>query len=457
MKINNKIIRLKKITKPKVILLLALTIILSLFIIAVPMAGIAEATNYYVDPTGNDDASYGTSTGTGAFKTIQYAINDSKVVAGDTINVAAGTYVLEPDAVLAVLGESIGIEINKDDLTLRAVGAIEDTIIDFSLCHLGIRIIQVDKVTVEGFTMKGGDTGHHAFQVIGLETNPVSNVNILNNVITGTTDAAISIYGPWGTVTGINVSGNTIDNCKYGIRVGDGVSDVMISNNTITNSTQDTSDWGALTFCKEVSGLTVSGNEISSNEKLNGIVFGYGDGVFTNIVVESNTISNNLGGVLIDGLADITNLVINYNNIRGNTNYGIQNLTTVEVDATYNWWGHASGPSGVGLGSGDAVSDNVDFIPFLGSSSPGGEVVNNVSITKSGPTFANSGDNITYTITYKNIGTDYATNIIITETYPLEVEYVSANPAPDIGNNQWNIVTLAPNEEDTITITVHIK
>ncbi len=127
-----------------------------------------------------------------------------------------------------------------------------------------------------------------------------------------------------------------------------------------------------------------------------------------------------------------------------------------EINATYNWWGDASGPthSSNSDGKGDAVSDNVDFIPFLGSS---GEVVNNVSIIKSGPTFANSGDNITYTITYKNIGTDYATNIIITETYPLEVEYVSADPAPNTGNNQWTIPTLAPGVEGTITVTVHIK
>ncbi|GAI09887.1 unnamed protein product, partial [marine sediment metagenome] len=35
------------------------------------------------------------------------------------------------------------------------------------------------------------------------------------------------------------------------------------------------------------------------------------------------------------------------------------------LDATYNWWGDPSGPSGVGLGSGDAVSANVDYRPWL--------------------------------------------------------------------------------------------
>jgi uncharacterized repeat protein (TIGR01451 family) len=81
-----------------------------------------------------------------------------------------------------------------------------------------------------------------------------------------------------------------------------------------------------------------------------------------------------------------------------------------------------------------------------------------VTITKTGPTTANQGDDITYTITYKNEGTFSATNVVITETYPAEVEYVSANPEPDSGfDNKWTIGTLAPNGEGTIIVTVHIK
>ena len=82
----------------------------------------------------------------------------------------------------------------------------------------------------------------------------------------------------------------------------------------------------------------------------------------------------------------------------------------------------------------------------------------NVTISKTGSTTANQGDDITYTITYKNEGTFSATNVVVTETYPVEVEYVSANPEPDSGfDNKWTIGTLAPNGEGTIIITVHIK
>jgi hypothetical protein len=68
------------------------------------------------------------------------------------------------------------------------------------------------------------------------------------------------------------------------------------------------------------------------------------------------------------GAVDVT---INYNNIHGNTNYGVDNSNGVgTIDAECNWWGDVSGPSDYGSGSGDAVSDNVDFEPWLLSEAP---------------------------------------------------------------------------------------
>lgn len=281
---------------------------------------------------------------------------------GDTILVAPCTFELEPD------GEGHGLNINKNGLTLKAVGATEDTIIDFSLCDLAIRIIKVEGATVEGFTMKGGGSGHQAFQVIGLETKPVSNVNILNNVIIGTTESAINLYGAWGPVTGVTISGNIIDDCYYGIMAGSGghpISDLTISNNKITNSTQVDENWGAIGFWGEISGVIISGNEISSNKPLNGICLC--GGTYNDILVEDSIISNNLGGVKIANGANFTNLVINYNNIEGNKT-GVLNESALLVYAEANWWGDESGPSGVGLGTGDSVSTNVDYIPW--STSP---------------------------------------------------------------------------------------
>ncbi|MGC9308870.1 MAG: right-handed parallel beta-helix repeat-containing protein, partial [Thermoplasmatota archaeon] len=76
---------------------------------------------------------------------------------------------------------------------------------------------------------------------------------------------------------------------------------------------------------------------------------------------------------------------IHYNNIYGNALYGVRNDYAEVVDATYNWWGDASGPYHPTLnpdGQGDNVSDNVDFSPWLDASYPGGEPYADVFIDK---------------------------------------------------------------------------
>ena len=63
--------------------------------------------------------------------------------------------------------------------------------------------------------------------------------------------------------------------------------------------------------------------------------------------------------------------MVDGNDFVGNS-MGVRNQSsTVTVNATYNWWGSPSGPRHASLnpdGSGDAVSDRVNFEPFLGAS-----------------------------------------------------------------------------------------
>ncbi len=60
-----------------------------------------------------------------------------------------------------------------------------------------------------------------------------------------------------------------------------------------------------------------------------------------------------------------------YNDIVNNTGYGVINDNeNVNIDATYNWWGSVSGPGGVGSGTGDDVSENVVYHPWLESVPP---------------------------------------------------------------------------------------
>jgi parallel beta-helix repeat protein len=81
-----------------------------------------------------------------------------------------------------------------------------------------------------------------------------------------------------------------------------------------------------------------------------------------------NTITANSIGIHVEGNANPT---IHDNDIRGNTTYGVRNLNLSQVvDASDNYWGASDGPSGFGPGSGDAVSANVLYDPFLPESAP---------------------------------------------------------------------------------------
>ena len=85
------------------------------------------------------------------------------------------------------------------------------------------------------------------------------------------------------------------------------------------------------------------------------------------VVMSCNNIHDNYYGIEV--VANPYSYA-HYNNIYKNREYGvIQDPdyadNNVTFDARYNWWGNASGPSGVGPGTGDAVSDYVNFSPWL--------------------------------------------------------------------------------------------
>jgi len=69
---------------------------------------------------------------------------------------------------------------------------------------------------------------------------------------------------------------------------------------------------------------------------------------------------------------EMTDVKIEFSNIYANGGSGVRvwswwvDMEITEVfDATHNWWGANDGPGGAGPGSGDAVSANVDYDPWL--------------------------------------------------------------------------------------------
>lgn len=101
------------------------------------------------------------------------------------------------------------------------------------------------------------------------------------------------------------------------------------------------------------------------------------DGLLDNstVTIGYNRIWENDHGIYLESVAGDSAVLINLNDIAGSANYGLYiEDSAVTVDASNNWWGDASGPSGgvadpvsgrMADGSGDAVSENARFDPWL--------------------------------------------------------------------------------------------
>lgn len=83
----------------------------------------------------------------------------------------------------------------------------------------------------------------------------------------------------------------------------------------------------------------------------------------------------------------------------------------------------------------------------------------NVVVSKTGPAQAALGDMIIYQIRYRNTGGGSALDSSISDDLPVGVSLISANPAPSALTGQhlsWNLGTLAPNAQGSISLLVVI-
>ena len=176
------------------------------------------------------------------------------------------------------------------------------------------------------------------------------------------------------------ISGNHVYDCFWAIGVVSDA-DADIDDNNIEMLDQDVIDfvspWGEGIFVgggwsdvHEYPTATITDNTIDN--------FDMGIDVYENaaITVTGNTITNCDYGIKTNSSGSETwsqTVTANFNNIYGNTPYGIDNSanTVAAFDATNNWWGEndKSGPYHPTLnpsGTGDAVSGNVTFDPWIG-------------------------------------------------------------------------------------------
>jgi len=362
-------------------------------------------------------------------------------IAGDTIKLGDGTY--ELDTVLTL----------DEKVTLTSVnGASYTTLVPYAdnldAIYVGVSGTATNPVIVDGFTfdrLRGGvgittvafdegvwvdsynyatvrncvfnyiqptndiDDAHGAaVEIIGCTgggTDNITSATVSNNTFNycgstfsdGSKSAAINVMAKHTyTVSGVTVSGNTLNNCDgYGIELKGysasltAVADV--TNNTITNgrSSIEVSN-GAGT--SKTSNCTITGNTITD-------AYSYGikiDGEYDfGMTIKNNTITGCAGSYAIRiyhipfasswVLATHGTHYIQYNDIYNNASgcYAIQvdsqtseTVTLNNIDCRYNYYGDASGPAYTAVtgatvtksnpnGTGGAIYDRVFYYPWL--------------------------------------------------------------------------------------------
>lgn len=393
-------------------------------------ASFLNATNRFVDSGGSDTGDCSST----PCLTLQYAVGQS--IAGDTINVVAGTYGpgntcpgdMNPpggqviiDKSLTLLGAQAGVDARNR--------AASESILSYPQ---GLRVT-ASNVVLDGFTIQ--DSCNNVNPGYGLWLDPypsnIDGTQIVNNIFTnniagiglanqGTTQALIehNWFLTNNNATGSGTLFSAIYTDEY---VGKQTSNVLINENlfednaeaalnfsvsqnsfastnfTITNNYITGSGQGMVLFNMDT--VLVQGNTITnvgapptgSSSKAIGIF----DNA-NNLTITDNEIFNGLQyGIRIVSVIDpncatdfndplcphANNLNINTNNIYGFLTAGMRVDTSPASPtdfATCNWWGDSSGPYNAMLnpsGMGDAVIGiliSANFNPWLIGSAPDG-------------------------------------------------------------------------------------
>ena len=384
---------------------LGVAVLMALMALTVLSPRAEAASPWFVDPAGNDANTCKAAGAANACLTIQAAIN--LAAGGDTINVAAGTYAelaagpLGVNKTLTILGAQSGVD-------ARTRVGLESIVTDSQGTY-----ITASNVVIDGFTFQDSTNG--AFTGYGvLIGTGTTGTDILNNIIQ---DNIIGIGLANAGPTQVLIQHNLIqNNNEPGSSSGTGIytdqfvcgapcSDFLIDENKFVGNGDAGVFISNTDLPNPLTNLDVSENEFDMNGRAVGLINTDMSTIHDNTVTNSTfasadirifdsvndlTILNNdlsLGpghGIRLSdfdffdvGNPNPSSLVeIHQNNIVG---YALTGLTvdalshTGSVDATCNWWGAKTGPTNAGnpFGTGDIVSGDAIFSPYLLSPAPG--------------------------------------------------------------------------------------
>ena len=364
-----------------------------------------------------DDASHTivvnpNANGNGVANTIQEGID--RAMAGGRVLLMPGVYderiVIDKGLTLEAIGDGSGDVIIEEVLPASAPGggdaivqvATSGTVVlrNMTLHHVGLRGINAfgaTDLTVERVTFRGefpfpapifnngvssvnnaAQSGGRSRLVvressihvdgigvsIGGDVDAVIERNVVNGNTPGVPGACVfvsptgqGVTVPAGAQTNVDILNNELEQCGTNAagRIANGIQVVGVTGAATTGT------------------VNIIGNTMRNTPRVAGTCNTTGINYqFYSGRIEHNTITNVVQSCATDvaqarpaaiwvgsrtQLLPPVQVTVRFNDIQGNVFAGLRigNTQTVALDASCNWWGSASGPSGVGPGSGDAV------------------------------------------------------------------------------------------------------
>jgi len=207
-----------------------------------------------------------------------------------------------------------------------------------------------------GILVRGGGVGD------GVASDNTIDSNEVFSVVNGILSVSVSLTN---AAEGTGVFSNYVHDCNQGIYI-DRSPDCFVGGNIVVNN-----GFGVAVRSRETTQLSSAGTiltgNIVSNNTVGALFVACNDVTVGDEFDPNDFTANDIGILVTDENGNTGTPTINYNNIEGN-GVGLENDSSQQVNAKYNWWGDPGGPGEDADGDGvygDTVIGDVDYDPWL--------------------------------------------------------------------------------------------